>query len=68
MNSQASRHRPSSRGKSQPAAASGLVGNVAKFLITRSVLRRVGRVGGLQGMLISAAATYALDRYLHRRR
>lgn len=63
MNRHASRQRESNFNSS-----SSVVGSVAKFLIARSVLRRVGRVGGLQGMLISAAATYALDRYLHRRR
>ena len=46
----------------------GLIGDVAKFLVTRSLLTRVARVGGLQGMVLSAVATYALDRYLMKRR
>jgi hypothetical protein len=45
-------------------APGGLVGDVAKFLLTRSLLTRVARVGGIQGMVLSAAATYALNRYL----
>lgn len=54
----------------RPASRSqhSLVGDVAKYLVTRSVLKRVVRVGGIQGMLLSVAATYAMDRFMNRRR
>lgn len=48
--------------------AGSVASNVVKYMVTRSLLRRVSRVGGLQGMLISAAATYAIDRFFTRRR
>ena len=52
----------------QGGGMSSTLGVIAQTLIARGVITRVTRVGGIPGMVMGAAATYALNRYFRRRR
>ena len=58
---------PRARGRGSNVGSGGMLSSVLHYMVARKVMGRFARVGGIPGVVLGAAASYRLNRFMGRR-